>query len=744
MRASRTARLIVAAAGVLALSAVSDVASAQTSIYGLQVDGYVEMGGRVYIDEPPPQNRAKLEEYRDLDQQPFGAFGVRLFRPDQSLAIEAGGDKVGQDDQEFFLGAGKPGLWQFDFGWNQIPHVYSTNARLLATEPSPGVFTLPSPRPNLNLYNAAPQVHEIKQQWDVGTFGFTLTPTPDIDILLEYTRIKKDGNIPFGMTMGSPGNNFVEFLQPIDQTIHDFRAKASWVGDGWQLQGAYQLSIFDNALNSVTFDNPCFHLTAAVTAGGCGSDANGAPQRGQSAEPPSNMAHTFSLSGGVDLPMRTRVTANASYSLRFQDEAFLPHTINPSITSPLLTLPKQSLDGTVGIFLLNLNATSRPLPPLTLTGRFRLYDFNDMTDSFVLPGRVVDNRSLDTEAIRVPRYDYTTYDAGLDGRWRFGPQVATTAGFAWERWDRSQFREVPTSDEYMLKLAVDATPFDWLLGRLTYRPSFRRISNYNTFAHLIHTSIETDIASAAAVSQSLLLRKFDEADRDRQRVDLLLQFTPIDPLSITPTFSYWNDDYYNSPLGLHSSEDISAGIDVTWNPFPWLAMTAGYVYERLDQQQRSQNREVANGKTFDPPDFIWVSNNVDTYHTVHASLTATLIPEVLDWLLYVNFSMGNGEIKTRNPIVPTSGSASQNSNATAKPFPDLENTLTQVGTTLRYRFAKAWYFTLGYLFEQFDEQNFRTDLLKPFQTATSSIYLGNNLKDYTAHIVTLVLGYTFK
>ncbi len=176
MRASGTARLIVAAAGALALSAMSDVASAQTSIFGLQVDGYVELGGRVYIDEPSDQEKAKLEEYRDLSQQPFGAFGVRLFRPDESLAIDLGGSKIGQDDQEFFLGVGKPGLWRFDFDWNQIPHVYSTNARLLATEPSSGVFTLPTPRPNLNLYNAAPRLDEIKQEWDVGTFGFTLTP----------------------------------------------------------------------------------------------------------------------------------------------------------------------------------------------------------------------------------------------------------------------------------------------------------------------------------------------------------------------------------------------------------------------------------------------------------------------------------------------------------------------------------------------------------------------------------------
>src|SRR5262249_22002718 len=253
-----------AVVGALALSAAvgMGVASAQTSLFGMQIDGVVELGGRVYIAEPAPQNRAKLEEYRDLDQQPFGAFGVRLFRPDESLAIDMGGSKIGQDDQEFFLGAGKPGLWRFDFDWNQIPHVYSTDGRLLAIERSPGVFTLPSPRPNLNLYNAAPRLDEIKQQWDIGGFDFTLTPTPDIDILLKYTRIKKDGAIPLGVPFGSPGNNFFEVLQRIDQAIHDFRATASWVGEGWQLQLAYALSVFDNALDKTVADNPCFGLSA--------------------------------------------------------------------------------------------------------------------------------------------------------------------------------------------------------------------------------------------------------------------------------------------------------------------------------------------------------------------------------------------------------------------------------------------------------------------------------------------------
>ena len=146
MSGAGTARTALAA--VLVLGAAT-AAGAQTSLYGWNVEGEVELGGRFYIDKPDPEERAKLEEYRDLDEQPFGAFRLGLFEPNERYRIELGGVKIGQDDQEFFLSAGRTGLWRFEFDWDQTPHVFSTNARLLATEPSEGVFTLPTPRPSL-------------------------------------------------------------------------------------------------------------------------------------------------------------------------------------------------------------------------------------------------------------------------------------------------------------------------------------------------------------------------------------------------------------------------------------------------------------------------------------------------------------------------------------------------------------------------------------------------------------------
>ena len=43
----------------------------------------------------------------------------------------------------------------------------------------------------------------------------------------------------------------------------------------------------------------------------------------------------------------------------------------------------------------------------------------------------------------------------------------------------------------------------------------------------------------------------------------------------------------------------------------------------------------------------------------------------------------------------------------------------------------------------FDKTNWQTDQLNPFLPGVTSIWLGNDFKDYTAHIVTLTLGYRF-
>ncbi len=722
---------------------------AQTDFGGWLLQGDVEAGFRFLPGEPSKNEQAKFQEYRDIQQGFFlESLGLRLFTPDERLFFELGGRAWGLQDQEYTLGAGRLGLWEAGFEWNQIPHVYSTNARYMATEAARGVYVLPTPRAALNLHNSTQELDEIALHKAEARFFFKLTPTPWIDLTAEYTRMRKDGERPFGMSFGSPGGNFYEILEPIEQTTHDFRLKAVFARETWQLQISYGFSAFRNELDAVVADNPCFGLAAAVTAAapGCGSSQAAGPATGQIPLSPDNTAHTFAISGGVNLPWwRTRITASGTYSLRIQNQDFQPHTINPVITggasAGLLGLPAQGLDGTVGIATANVNVTSRPLPPLTLNLRYRLFDFNDMTDELIFPISVVSDQTATAEPSRAARFSQTRQNADAEARWRFGDMVAAGLGGGWEGIKRSGNREVENSDEYFARAVLDVTPWEWLLARLTYRPSFRRIGQYDPFAQLTRTSVDiAEVPAAIPTSQSPLLRKLDEADRDRQRVDLMVELTPVETLSVTLSGSFRNDDYYNSQLGLQEASAWTAGFDVTWSPSERFSVSAGYNHESIDQKQRSRSRP---GPPLDPDDFDWLTSTRDSIDAFYVGLRAALIPRKLDLLFGVRYEYALSDVANRNPIPPTSGSTAQDDTARAKPFPAAEDSILRLDIAARYHFLKHWRATLGYAFEMFNKSNWQTDQLNPFLPGNTSIWQGNDFKDYTAHIVTLTLGYRF-
>ena len=220
MRAARPTWLI--ALGIAALAAFAPVgrAGAQVKLGGFNLEGDVEAGGRSLIDEPSRSRKGKFEEYRDVSAGLFlDRLQLRIFRPDESQAFELGGSKWGQEDQEFSLRVGRLGLWGLGFEWDQTPHVFSTTGRMLATESARGVFTLPAPRPSLSAYNTSRRLDEIGTRWDTARLSLLLTPTPDLELRAEYTRIRKDGDRPFGVGFGSPGNNLLEVLEPIEQTV---------------------------------------------------------------------------------------------------------------------------------------------------------------------------------------------------------------------------------------------------------------------------------------------------------------------------------------------------------------------------------------------------------------------------------------------------------------------------------------------------------------------------------------------
>jgi len=271
-----------------------------------------------------------------------------------------------------------------------------------------------------------------------------------------------------------------------------------------------------------------------------------------------------------------------------------------------------------------------------LSARYRLYDLNDRSDQFVLPVRPLNDRADSLLAALEPeRHSFTRHNADLDARYQIARSLAATIGTGWERWNRGPERMVQELDEVFLKAAVDATPTDWLLARLTYRPSIRRGD------HGGHANPAEQFGYA---------RDFDLADRDRQRVDLTFQITPLDSLSITPAGGVRYDEFNNTPMGIQEDWTWSAGIDIGWSPVERVSFGLGYMHE-------VGNRDLLAKQTTVSPNTFFLSNMTDTFDTVRLNSKVALIPKRLDWIVDASYATSYGEVKTRNPTGADGGTA---------------------------------------------------------------------------------------
>ncbi len=629
------------ALGLQALLWGSGTASAETSFCDYKLFGDVELGFRAFIDKPPHDEMGKLEEYRDLENPFVGNMHLLTLNQDESCLVEIAARAIAGDDQNYFLRGSKIGLFDFEFEWDQIPHLYSTTS---------------------------PREDEIEVRRDTARFSFSYTPTPDWDILAEYALTNRDGEIPKGVATGFPGGlNFIEVLQPVDYNHHDVRLSTGYAQKKYQLQFSYNLSLFNNDDESML-----------APGGGGAFDPT-------VALPPDSSAHTITLAGGVNLPYKTRVNGSLSYSLRLQTDDFVDTAAQPS---------QSDLDGSVNILNLYLNGVSRPINPLTIKTMYRLYHYDDESDELLIT-----DSFPRANPIKAERFPYTRRDAAVDARWKFPVPVAFNAGFKWRRWERDEnVLEVEQTDEYTPSFSLDYTPAEWLLLRTGYSHSIKVGTDY-------HPIVFQDL-------QQALIRKFTMANRDRDQVDFLAEFTPWSSVTVSTTFAFARDDYTESLFGLQEDEYWAAGADIAWSPMKRLSLSAGFLHEQYDVKQRSGS-ELATLQGGG----LRAQDAIDTFS---AGAKVILIPDKLDLDLRSSFSYAASDYNE-------------------EVLPKAKDSLFLSRAYFKYRLDDHWSAKLGYVFERFNITDSYADNFAPNQ----SIFLGDFYEDYNAHIIVGSIGFKF-
>jgi MtrB/PioB family decaheme-associated outer membrane protein len=707
------------------------------------VSGSIDAGG---IYSSGERRSSKFNEYRDMDNGFVGELSLKGEKKDQPYYFDLQLKNPGRDDQGYEGVFGRYGLFRVDLGWDRTPHVLSNHAQTIFQESSDR-FTLPatlrqsitstltaSPpiRPNIrSTINDLLRDVDLSINTDVGRAGLRLTPTDEFRFDLEYSNLRRQGHRPVGTVIGSPGGSVTELAIPIENTTHEVKVGAEYARPSWGLQFNYIGSVFGNEFDRYTWDNP-------LSVG----DSSTTSSTGQISAAPDNFAHTLSLTGTSELPLRSRISGTFAYTMLRQDEKFVPNVPNAALTQRSADdAGNTSPDAKANLVMGNLQLTSRPINSVTATARYRYFEYqNDSqfhTFTYGYPEGIGPSASFSTTQER-----FTKQNAGLDLGWRPVRPVSLKAGYEYEHWNRGD-REVTSTDENIGKFSADVTPFDWFQGRVSYSHGDRTVENYQYWGR-----------AAGAIAQLPQLRKFDEADRRRDRVDLLFQFTPWETLSPSINFGIAQDDFHNSSYGLKKNTNYSAGASMSWTPLKWLQLSADYAYENSKYIQQSRYRPVTGGRiTPDTPDNDWESKSQDAFHTLGVSAAIDLVPKKFDVTLGYSASFGFTTIHTKNltdpPATPNTSGATPN-NATAHDYDKISNILQTLKVVARYHLTEKLQTRLGYAYERYEETDFARDRLQPYMgdvddvaAGRQSVFLGAKQPSFEAHILSFFVRYEF-
>ncbi|MBF8305772.1 MAG: exported protein of unknown function [Acidobacteria bacterium] len=394
--------------------------------------GRIEIGIRQLYGE---RNSAKFNEYRHIPQGFFiQSSEVNLHNLlNNTFFFNFQSRDTIERDQSYLASLGVYRRYRFDLQWDQTPHVFTTTARTFFLEPSPGVFTAPSPlrtllqsQPgNLPALLEGARLLDLSLRRDKGTGTFTYTPATDWAVQLQYSREKQTGYRQFGTTTNS-FTNVLEMPEPIDYRTHQVKVGTEYGNRRGGFQAGYSGSVFSNETGTLVWDNP---FSAA--------DGVNSATRGRL-----DLYHNLNFAGAVNIPYSTRLMASVVPGWVRQNDSFLPFTINTAI-SGVPALPAASLGGSRQTLAMNYTLTSKAIPAVPLTLRYRSYDSNNNTPA----------------------------------TWEFIPKSSAKLLYEWERFHR-EHRDVERSDEHTVGTALDLNPRDWLLLRASYRHSERDPEHY--------------------------------------------------------------------------------------------------------------------------------------------------------------------------------------------------------------------------------------------------------------------------
>lgn len=644
------ARLTAMTAAMLSAFGPSPACAADDEVTHLTTpQSEVSLGAGFVFDD-----NQRFGQYTGLrDRGWYGLLDFNIIKRDDPTGtwFRAFGRNVGFDDRQVRVDVERQGNWRFFVDYSQIPNFipYTVNTRLL------GIGT---PNQTVNGSPTFQSRDDLETKRDTWTLGFGKNLPAGWDFQVRYQNQNKEGSRLYGQGSIGGGNPQNFLAEPIDYDTDQLEATVGYTGERLQLQGGYYGTWFKNL-------NTALNVT------------NGIAGLSPMALPPGNQSWQGFLGGGYSFTPTTRGNFKVSYTHQTQDEGFV-------VATPT---GRANLGGEVDTTLWQLGGYSRPLPKLTLNADLRYVDRKDKTPI----AQYVAAPGLPPTAT----FDGTNEPRSLE-QW-FGKVEASYQL-------PNAFRLIGAVDYQQIERNIYAVRSVSIRGKTeetSYRAEVRRSFAEQLTGALAYIYSERD-GKAFEFNQvfgappptfapgSNNIAPLHLADRDRNRLRLSLNWTPLDPLSIQFFVDVAKDDYgtRSTGLGLQEGKFQNYSIDAAYAFSPDWQVNAWYSYNTTTAEQSTCQGASTAGVC--PANSIWQADLRNVSNAVGVGLRGK------PWAqLEIGADLQYQDLVDKYDLSPLRAP-----NTTA--IPDINTKLTTIKLWGAYALAKNSGIRVYYIFDRFD------------------------------------------
>jgi len=532
---------------------------------------------------------SKLTEYRDFRDTFFvPQLRLELFDTRNGGFVDLRGANVSRHDQSVAASFGRVNLWDVRINWNEVPHNFSNKAQTPYILRAPGLFEVPASVPIsfkklgtgaadtagvlasddliASYQRAFLHPTSLATQNNFGRVVFDAAATDALRFSVAYDRIRKDGlRATYGPIGDRPPRSLnIQLTEPVDYRTNELTLAAEHRGARYLAQFEYLYSDFANEVDTLVWQNV---YTTAQPGATYDVWDRAVSTFGRRPLPPDSRYHNLSVGFAGDLPLESRLSARVAYGRMEQNEPLLPYSFNSDILADS-TLPRTNAGAEIATTQVLVDYVINPAPRLNVRAWARRFGLDNNTPQEKWRYVTSDTPNLNGTVTFLNKRVNVAYatdrtNAGVDATYRLPLRTSLMAGYERESLNRD-FREADTTED-RLSLAVRTRAAHWANLRVRSILGSRSGDGYNdtvtrqSYWYTLPEAGADNNNAAFTFDNHPDMRRFDVSARRRRQVDVTLNLTPTENVTVSGAVRYRSDDFESDVRSVQPLADTGVG-----------------------------------------------------------------------------------------------------------------------------------------------------------------------------------------